>query len=802
MNTVLKSEVENLIEVKDYSVKFRTFEGKVSALDHVNFSLSEGETLGIIGESGSGKSTLAMSLIGILSDNAETFGEVRYMDRKINETYESNQTKRMKRSSRKILDQRLAEIRWKEISVIFQGAMNAFNPVYTIKRQIMEVFKVHGTFNDISNYADEDLIDHETLLRNARKQVLEENPPDSEMKSGELEDFVRVRYEQELKNLKEQIPKMSEKQRRQALISKRLNFICMKAGFNPDFLDSFPHQLSGGMRQRAIISMALALNPKVVIADEPTTGLDVVTQAKIIKELKQLKKDHTIKGMIVVSHDVGVVAQLASKVMVMYAGRVMEYGTTEEVFNNPKNPYTISLLKSYPSLKSVKSRIAGIPGSVPDLVDLPPGCLFADRCFLAEEVCKSKSPEMQSLPNGSKSLCHFSDVDSNKYNDFIKKDLQRYSTSGPDSEHVVLLDVHNLSKLYPVHSSVATRLYGGNEKLVVHAVDGVSFQVKTGQIIGVVGESGSGKSTLGELIIDSIPATGGEIIFYLHDPKSQEEREISLGNISKSGRSYMIYRKENQLIFQDPYDSLNPKMTTFDIVAEPLIAQKNEISLRSGSQRRAEGTYNQNGPENGTYDIRDEVLRALDIANLRPAINYLDRFPHELSGGERQRVSIARAITLNPSFLVADEPISMLDVSIRANIMNVLLDLKERANISILYISHDIASARYISDYIMVMYLGKIVEYGPAEAITSKPLHPYTRALISSVPSTDPRWAETSTGIIGEIGNAINPKPGCRFYDRCVFSKAICKNEEPPKQELSDRYYFCHFAEDELVRNE
>jgi peptide/nickel transport system ATP-binding protein len=275
----------------------------------------------------------------------------------------------------------------------------------------------------------------------------------------------------------------------------------------------------------------------------------------------------------------------------------------------------------------------------------------------------------------------------------------------------------------------------------------------------------------------------------------QGKTTIDIVKISKASSKYKVYRKESQLIFQDPYDSINPKMSIFDIVSEPLqIQQKDIITRRSRGNNSDDPEYE--------FDIEKEVYNALFTANLRPPENYIYRYPHELSGGERQRVSIARAITLNPSFLVADEPISMLDVSIRANIMNLLIELKDKRDISILYISHDIASARYVSDFIIVMYLGQIVEFGGSEEIIKSPLHPYTKALISAVPSLNPEWVNKGLDIVGEIGSAINPKQGCRFYGRCIYHKDICKSENPPMQSVGKRYYSCHFTQEELTVEE
>ncbi len=819
---MLEEEITNsktLIKIDNLSVHFRTFEGRVQALDGINLDLNEGEILGIIGESGSGKSTTALSLLGLLPDNAEITGSVVYLDKDIINSNDTVSDKKMRIKARRMLDQRLAEIRWKEISMIFQGAMNAFNPVHTIRNQIKEVFEIHNTFSDISNLTDEDFIDEGNLRARANEMALEDI---KDKESAEFKIIENKIYEEMVEKLKNDLKTMPLKDKKRLLENNRMESSCRKAGFNPKFLDAYPHELSGGMKQRGIIAMALALNPKVVIADEPTTGLDVITQAKIIKELKGLKDSKIIKSMIVISHDVGVVSQLANYVAVMYAGRVMEYGEPRDIFVNPRNPYTYALMHSYPSIDTTKQRIHGIPGSVPDLIDPPKGCYFASRCFMAEDICHNEKPTLKSLSQDHKSLCHFDQIDEERY-----LSAQRYTDELlPDpnaGNQPVLLEAKDLSKYFSVHSNLTTNLFGGANKPVVHAVDMVNILIRKRVIIGVVGESGSGKTTLGKLLVNAIEPTSGKLIFKFDqvssgsqldndemqmnvDPQDQQtqeelkkemERRNDIALMSKKSQRYNIYRKESQLIFQDPYDSINPKMSIFDIVAEPLVIQKKDLI-----KRRQQDVNGGNDKTENEFNLEKEVLSALDIANLRPPENYVERYPHELSGGERQRVSIARSITLNPSFLVADEPISMLDVSIRANIMNLLLDLKDKRDISVLYISHDIASARYVSDFIVVMYLGQIVEFGKSEETIRDPLHPYTKALISAVPSLNPDWVNKGLDIVGEIGSAINPPKGCRFYGRCVYHKDICKAEDPPLQQTGYRYYSCHFAQDELTREE
>lgn len=889
-------ESEKLLEMKNFSVHFKTLDGNVQALDDVNLSLSDGEILGIIGESGSGKSTTGLALMNLLAENAITTGEVKFLDEDIisspDTTVGKNVNKRAIRRARKITTDRLLEIRWKEMSMIFQGAMNSFNPVHTIRNQIIEVFDIHNIFlkkiekdGKVQYIEDEglinsheELIDEGNLRYNAYQMALDRiNDPDS----TEFTEMEKRIYNEIKRDIESKISEMSSRDKKKLIIKNRIESSCRKAGFNIKFLDSYPHELSGGMRQRGIIAMALALNPKVVIADEPTTGLDVITQAKIIKELKNLKDKKTVNSMVVISHDVGVVSQLANYVAVMYAGRIMEYGEPKDIFVNPKNPYTYALMRSYPSIDSTKKRIHGIPGSVPDLLHPPSGCFFASRCFMAEEICFKEKPELKILSEDHKSLCHFDTISTEKY-----EKSQAYSNElmieDENTDKELVMEIRDLKKYFSVHSSLTTNLFGGANKPVVHAVDGINLRINKRTILGVVGESGSGKTTLGKLLVDAIDPTQGQIMYRFPmsenekvqfsgengkppqsqlDQPSQPDGEkegvnnaivsvdnegigdgyllIDIHRLSKFSNRYSTFRKESQLIFQDPYDSINPKMSIFDIVAEPLTIQKKDILTRRAAIRanqeiarideealeKEDGLIDENTSqdipkgqkmddalrsleedqslfEDDSFDLQKEVVDALETSNLRPAQNYLDRYPHELSGGERQRVSIARAITLGPSFIVADEPISMLDVSIRANVMNLLLKLKEDRDISILYISHDIASARYVSDFIVVMYLGQLVEFAKSEDIIKSPMHPYTKALISAVPSIDPEWVNKQLGIVGEIGSAVNPKKGCRFYGRCIFHKDICKEEDPDYIKIGERYYKCHFQQEELTVEE
>lgn len=773
-----------ILSFNDFSVSFKVLEGKVNALDHINLKLERGTILGIIGESGSGKTTIAMSALHLLPDNAEISGGVNYYDRQIYDESVEGKGK-ISRKARKELDSRLIDIRWKEIAMVFQGAMNAFNPVRTIRNQIEEVFKVHGTFDDLSQFSEEDYVDREVLRAKAAEEYKRLRAESKDGESPISEDEI---YRNMVDNNLEIYRNGSQKLKRRLLMSNRIEKVARIAGFNTSFLDSYPHELSGGMKQRGILTMALALFPRILVADEPTTGLDAISQAKIIKEMRNLKENKTVDAMIVISHDVGVVAQLADKVAVMYAGRVMEYGSPKEIFNYPSNPYTYSLINSYPALSKAKKWVEGIPGHVPSLIDPPKGCYFANRCFMAEDVCHSFTPSLKDLGNGHLSLCHFSKIDYSRTPEASKVDLISDTQNNQNSETMV--EAVNLSKYFPLNTGFLTSLFGGSKKHTVHAVDQINLTIKEGDIIGLVGESGSGKSTLGRVMVNAIDPTSGEVKFRLGsgDSESAKYGFTDITKIKKKSFIYFLFRRKAQLIFQDPYDSLNPKRTIYDSLAQ---------AVRLGRKNMKE--HGEGSSQTDSTGLEERVKMALETCDLLPADNYLDRYPHELSGGERQRICTARAISLNPSFLVADEPISMLDVSIRANILNLLRKLRAERKMSILYISHDIASARYISDYIAVMYLGQIVEYGRSEDIIKDPMHPYTKSLILSVPDIDPNWITRDLKIFGEIGNAINPESRCRFYDRCVYRKDICKQSDPPLLHVNNRYYKCHFSQDELI---
>lgn len=719
---MLKTEtVENIsrnsremLKIKNFGIVFDTAEGQLTALEEINLSVFEHQTLGIIGESGSGKTTLATAIMGLIPENARVSGSIDFNDKVlINEDEFGKGYRKLKKKTRKMLDLKLQEIRWRDISMIFQGSMNAFNPAYTIEKQIGEVFRIHTNLDD--------------------KQI--------HKKCIETIEF---------------------------------------AGLNPQVLSAFPHELSGGMKQRAVIAMALALSPKLVIADEPTTGLDVITQAKIISELKKLKQT-ALNSMIVISHDVGVVSQLADTVMVLYAGKIMEIGPTWEVYGKSLNPYTMALLNSYPSIEAAKMYISGIPGSLPDPLSSKTGCYFAPRCKFADQVCFSEIPKLREVSSGRFSRCHYAEKFLNK--DTYKEEKKEATHSSDyNSRAEPVLKIEELTEYFSMRGKAYGELYGKEGvKRVVKAVDHVSAEIKRGEIFGVVGESGSGKTTLGRVILRLLPPTSGKIYYMMKKNTGNDGDVKELVEIEKfKDRDHEIrkFRSETQLIFQDPYDSIDPKMTVYNIIQEPIIAHK---------------------VTNDPLRISKMVNETLVSVNLSPPENYIERYPHELSGGERQRVAAARALVLRPELLVADEPISMLDVSLRAGFMNLLINMRNKFGISILYITHDLASARYLCDKLLVMYLGVGMEGGFTEDVIKTPLHPYTKALIKAVPKPSKSWDPSKIDIIGEVGNAIDVPAGCRFTKRCPYAVEKCMVSAPPRREEGNgHWYLCHFNQDEL----
>jgi len=551
-------------------------------------------------------------------------------------------------------------------------------------------------------------------------------------------------------------------------------------------LDDYPHQLSGGLRQRVMIAMALACEPRLLIADEPTTALDVTIQAQILTLLRDLK-DRLGMAMLLVTHDMGVIAGHADRVNVMYAGRVVETANATELFNEMHHPYTQALLASIPRLsQDTRKALHAIPGLPPDLANPPVGCRFAPRCPRATDKCRVEEPSLNGKTSDHLFSC-WHPVDG-------PLTLQLISGGGPDAEstglaapaeepgyvgdvpatvaslhvnepkHAInvangdkpLLQIRNLVKEFPVTSGAVLQRKVG----AVHAVSDVSFAVPAGTTFGLVGESGCGKTTIGKMIVA------------LERPNSGA---ISLGDLDVTklrGAALRKKRRDLQLMFQDPHASLDPRMRVGSIIGEPLSIQ------HLGSRRQQQ----------------ERVFELLGEVGLPR--NAVERYPHEFSGGQRQRIGLARALTLNPRLIVADEPVSALDVSIRAQVLNLMKRLQASHGLTYVVISHDLAVVKYMADRIGVMYLGKMVELGSGADIYERAAHPYTAGLIATIPVPEPNAERAKGGaaIKGELPSPVTPPSGCRFRTRCPFAQQVCAAEEPPLRSFGPGHVAaCHF---------
>lgn len=607
-------------------------------------------------------------------------------------------------------EKELTKMRSTRIAMIFQDPMSSLNPVYSVGWQVAEAVRAH---------------------QNVSKSVAWE-------KAVSLLDIVGI-------------PQAAQRAK------------------------SYPHEFSGGMRQRAVIAIAMVNQPDVIIADEPTTALDVTVQAQVLEALKTAQ-EVTSAALVLITHDLGVVAGLADDVLVMYGGKVVEKGSAEDVFYNSGMPYTRGLLGALPRLDTNgTSRLRPIPGVPPSAVRLSGGCTFSPRCSMSRSECVEAEPKLRTIGHNHQAACFFAeeldgtvgDINSPEWIDPqeiepIGEQTGR-SLASEDFEKVhgddgkVLLEVVDLVKHFPIKAGkLITRKVG-----LVHAVCGVSLELRSGQTLGLVGESGCGKSTTGRTILQLIRADSGSVRFAGSDLVGAK------GKMLRSARQHL------QVVFQDPYASLDARMPVGEIVAEPL---------------RIHGRWDRNGPA--------RVAELFRSVGLKP--EHTNRYAHEFSGGQRQRVGIARALALEPQVLILDEPVSALDVSIQAGIVNLLEELQDRLALSFLFIAHDLSVVRHISDRIAVMYLGKVVETGSRDEVYESPSHPYTQALLSAVPVPDPRVERRRKRIVltGDVPSAVNPPSGCRFRTRCWKASDICAEEEPMLVDRGQGHpVACHFAE-------
>ncbi len=516
----------------------------------------------------------------------------------------------------------------------------------------------------------------------------------------------------------------------------------------------YPHSFSGGMRQRAMIAMALACDPRLLIADEPTTALDVTVQAQILDLMRSLQAELGT-SILFVTHDFGVVADICDRVAVMYAGQIVEHAPVSDVFRRPRHPYSEGLLVSMPQAAVPGKRLTVIPGQVPNPGSLPSGCRFHPRCAYAQARCADAPVALVGVGDGASVRCVRRDeLTLRGAAEVLGAAIPREPPpAGRETHAGVLLQARRLVKHFPIGGGVLRRASGR-----LRAVDGVDFEIAAGETLGLVGESGSGKSTVARLLLRLLPATAGEVIF--------DGKDV----LALRGRALRRARRDMQIVFQDPYTSLDPRATVGDSVGEPLEIHEG-IRGRARDQRAADLL--------GLVGLGGHVLR---------------RYPHEFSGGQRQRIAVARALALNPRLLVCDEPVSSLDVSTQSQVINLLSDLQEQLGLTYLFIAHDLSVVRHISDRIAVMYLGRIVEVGPAEEVAPRPRHPYTEALVSAIPVPDPKVQRTRKRIVlrGDIPSPAAPPPGCRFHTRCPYVMDVCRVEDPAAFRAGSITVHCH----------
>ncbi|WP_137286432.1 ABC transporter ATP-binding protein [Halorussus salinisoli] len=694
--------MSDLLSISDLRTQFNTERGVVKAVDDFDLSIREGETVGLVGESGSGKSVSALSLMQLVDDPGEIVsGEAAFRHEELTDEFAQRYPTGVGEfvfpdegyiDLLSAPEDAMRRIRGGEMSMIFQDPMTSLNPALTVGEQVAESLRLH-------QYGGQ----RKDSWWNAVREVapsLGGKDIDEEV----LQDTIDMLEEVG-------IPEPTER------------------------VEEYPHEFSGGMRQRVLIAIALACQPKLLVADEPTTALDVTIQAQILDLINDLQ-DELGMSVLFITHDLGVVAETCDRVAVMYAGDIVEVGPVDEIFHNPSHPYTYALLESIP--QEDKQRLTPIEGNVPDLIDMPEGCHFAPRCPWAQPECtEGEIPNLQHGPEevDHRAKCVLEEFDKSQYGEEFEGITTRDHDIGDR-----LVEVDGMKKHFSRVEGLLDE-WLSDEIESVKAVDGVSFDIYEGETLGLVGESGCGKSTAGRTLLHLEEPTDGRIVFQGTDLSELDREELR------------DRRKDMQMIFQDPLSSLDPRMTVGQIIAEPLkIHGLPEETPPEGTSRKQQR--------------KNRVAELMEAVGLEPG--QFDRYPHEISGGQRQRVGIARALAVDPDFIVADEPVSALDVSVQAQILNLLEDLQDEFGLTYLFIAHDLSVVRHISDRIAVMYLGEIVEVADTDELFADPKHPYTQALLSAIPEPDPR-VDTDDRVIleGDVPSPIDPPSGCHFRTRC-----------------------------------
>lgn len=555
-------------------------------------------------------------------------------------------------------------------------------------------------------------------------------------------------------------------------------------------MDRYPHQISGGMLQRVLIAMALSTEPRLLILDEPTTSLDVTTQATVLDLLRELIEGRRTT-VLYITHNLGVVAQICDRVAVLYAGEIVEDASAIALFRQPLHPYTQGLLDSVPRLGENKSqvRLQSIKGRIPDLGDLPSGCIFRPRCPLTIDICE-EYPPLYEAGEDRRARCHrWDEIEGGEVSAHRSAavgemgrrpglsaaegpglsvtegpGLDTAEEPAPDGSSEPILQMEDVHVFFSEERSLF-EIIGGEGATQVRAVNGVTLSIPKGKTLGLVGESGSGKTTLARAIVGLAERTGGEMVLLdMPLPPGLEQRRQDV-------------KQRLQIVFQNPDEALNPYMSVLEALRRPL------RKLLGKSKPEAEARV-------------EELLEAVHLSS-----DYVHRLPGQLSGGEKQRVAVARAFAPNPELLVADEPVTSLDVSVQASILNLLHELQEAHGISILFISHDLAVVGYLADEIAVIYLGQLMETAPADVIFDPPYHPYTEALLSAVPLIDPEGQQEQIRLEGEVPSPSEALTGCPFHTRCPrFLGDICVEEVPPwrEEEATGKRFFCHIPLEEL----